>query len=165
MIRTELNNRERDANSEMSFDKAESSTSSETSSEDDSMTGEQPLFDIYNETLRNFDASIEEDDGWGWKDIEVATQLHDISTRLRHWKRSLVWLKSGVSRRLPDPELDAKHDDSVFQECLDIVRQEDTYVSEVVGSYMEDVRDGLERLRLSLELPGEENTSVAYSML
>jgi len=149
---------ESDASNDASIDAQDFFTSGEADSDDDSMAEDLSLSDLYDETLREFDAAVEGDGGWAWEDVDVATRLHQAIKRLRHWKRSIIWLKSGFSPESVRPQLGHKDEDAVFRGCLDCAQREDPYLSGVIWSYLQDVRDGLENIHNSFQMPAEEAT-------
>lgn len=158
MNELELFTDDSDPSNDVSFDAQESVTSSEAESDNDSMAEDLSLTDLYDEILRDFDTALEENSGWAWDDVDVATRLHDVSTRLRHWKRSIVWVKKGRGDDSTLPELESNDEDAIFRGSLDLVLQDNPYLSGVVWSYLEEVHDGLMNIRESFGTPVEEAT-------
>jgi hypothetical protein len=141
------------AGDDVSLDTQESTTPSEYDPEDDSMDEDLPVCDLYAETLREFDAALDDRAGWAWKDVDVATRLHDASTRLRNWKRSITWLTRGLGDESSRSKAEHADEDVDFQKSLGLVQHDNLYLYGVVWTYLDDVRESLENVHKSFEMP------------
>lgn len=49
---------------------------------------------LYQSILAEFEAAIENSHGWIWQNVNVATHIHEASSRLQHWTGSIDWMAS-----------------------------------------------------------------------
>jgi hypothetical protein len=101
------------------------------------------------------------DHRWAWSNIPVAKKLLAASLRLRNWQKSIEWL---ATQTIPSAELLTP--DRAVQELLDAMAKEESFMSGVIHSYMEETRRQLESIRfICSEPPGEqpeEDMQVVY---
>jgi hypothetical protein len=110
------------------------------------MENETPLDVLFDEVLQDFDAAIQAKDGWAWNDIEVATKLHDASTRSRHWKRSIESLvvdspDSRSNRFAGDAGAEAG-----FRQFLRSIDSEAPSLSALIRTSLDDIKSTLESI-------------------
>jgi hypothetical protein len=126
-------------------------TNSDHDSMNDSLNDEMSLYVLFDTICRDFDVALDEKDGWAWVNVDITIQLHNIITRLRHWKTSLHWL--AVKYCGADPSEDT---DVVIRQLLKAVEEDNYFLASVLRKYLDEVYECLGNLHIMHLDPTEQ---------
>jgi hypothetical protein len=103
-------------------------------------TERTPLFELFEQVVREFDAAAGAKDGWGWRDVDLAIHLFDAWTKLRRWRDSVQGLAAefyGVTLTVTDAHIT----ETKFHDFLTHVECDRPFLSGTIRVYLDELLD------------------------
>jgi hypothetical protein len=108
------------------------------------------LHDLCNELLRCFEDALGENNGWAWQNLDLAMELHETTIRLEHWKSSIFSL---TAESLTTGAAVSQEDDVAARKWLDSLESVHPYLSGLIFSYLDDMRDTVSNMQAFCSSP------------
>jgi hypothetical protein len=118
---------------------------------DDCLGDERSSKHLLSDIQQLFDGALEEAN-------DLATELYEAAMQLKHWKSSVLSLATIASTTETLSSGDGVEDDQVLQRQPDIIDSKHPYLSGLITSYLNDIRDGINNVHVlcsSADIPAK----------
>jgi hypothetical protein len=113
------------------------------------MSNRLTLYELLDQVLQDFHAAVGNENGWGWREVSLAVQLHLSSSRLQRWRDSVLDLATDFY----DHQSSISNADVANTKVcnfLTLVESDHLHLSGVIRLYLTDLWDVMKAVRIAL---------------